>query len=581
MKTIHPIPFAALAFLMFAFGSPHARAQQSIETSDGMLRLVIDMPTETRAGESFSYTIKATNNSDQMTLRNVQLKQEKVKGFTVESVSVQPSQNKANSSKDSESSQSATNSQEQQQGQDQGQQQAQNSQAKMTIDALEPGETRTIEVKAAADEEGQLRTCLEVVSYTPAICLTSKVVRPKLELTKTAPEQANRCRVIELEYTLKNGGTGDVAAIQITDDLGEGLATIEGNQNLKFDIDSLEAGETRKFVARVYARKPGEFSSRAIAKAENSELSSRSQRTTTRVNAAELDVQVTGTERLYGDQLAQFTATVTNRGDADAEDVRVNLQWPDQANLVDLSTVRVKQSSDQNQQSSPQSNQDNRPTTAESRASTDGANGTNGDQNGDAAAEMRMADRTMMIDRLKAGQTAEFTYAIRPGQLKTIPTKVKAHYVCTVSAAEDEAKARSETTSMAMATAKVVRLPALQLVAFDDEDPVSQGSEIAYTIRVWNEGDAPDQNVQIAVNLPEGLEFKKADGPTDHSMEGSKVVFEPIDTLQPGERREYQVMANSIGSGSVRVAAELTSQMLSQPVVAEEPTRLFDRQARR
>ncbi len=38
---------------------------------------------------------------------------------------------------------------------------------------------------------------------------------------------------------------------------------IEGNSTLKFDVDGLKAGDTREFVARVYATRAGAFSSRA------------------------------------------------------------------------------------------------------------------------------------------------------------------------------------------------------------------------------------------------------------------------------------------------------------------------------
>lgn len=54
-----------------------------------------------------------------------------------------------------------------------------------------PGEIRTLVVRAAADKEGELKSCLELTSYTPALCLTSRVVKPELEIVKTAPEEAN------------------------------------------------------------------------------------------------------------------------------------------------------------------------------------------------------------------------------------------------------------------------------------------------------------------------------------------------------------------------------------------------------
>jgi len=89
-----------------------------------------------------------------------------------------------------------------------------------------------------------------------------------------------------------------------------------------------------------------------------------------------------------------------------------------------------------------------------------------------------------------------------------------------------------------MARANIVRLPALQLVAVDDGDPVSSGQEIQYPVRVWNEGDAPDHQVKLKAELPEGLEFVSAQGPTDHSVNGKTVAFKPIKKMNPEHKRK-------------------------------------------
>lgn len=79
--------------------------------------------------------------------------------------------------------------------------------------------------------------------------------------------------MITLTYTVKNGGSGDVGAFTVTDPLGSDLQTIEGNKTLEFKVDGLAAGDTRKFEARVFAVNAGEYSSRAEAKATDSDLS--------------------------------------------------------------------------------------------------------------------------------------------------------------------------------------------------------------------------------------------------------------------------------------------------------------------
>lgn len=551
-RTTH---MAGLAIAMVATAClwTPAMAGESITTGDGLLSMTAELPDQIRMGEEFQYDVKVSNTSDNVTIHDIELKQLKAKGFSVSSTSSPSKKGNKNGKKNSD------------------QQKSQQSDG-MMISILKPGESKTINVKATADKEGQLRSCLAIVNYMPAICLTSKVVKPQLELTKMAPKKVNRCEVIELEYTVKNGGTGDVGPFVVTDSLGKGLATIEGNDKLEFDVDGLSAGDSRKFVARVYASETGEFSSRASAEAENSELNSRSEETTTKVIAADLNVTLDGPSRLYGGQIATFTGNVTNTGNFVAKDVTVDVSWPQASKMMGIGDASMK-SSGQSGSNSKSGNQQ-QPTMANKNKKSDKSGNKNN------KVDMSMSDESFTIASLQPGQTATFQYDVRPGDVQTLPTKVVATYVCTIDAVGDEAAAKSEATAMAMARAEVVRLPALQMVVLDDEDPVAQKSDVVYSIRVWNEGDADDNNVTLTAEIPDGLEFVSASGPSEHSQDGSTVSFDAIKTMQPGDRADYKVIAKSVGDGDVRFTAKLNSDSLEKDVIGEEPTRLFDEQAK-
>lgn len=557
-----------------------AFAQQSVRTGDGLLTIKADMPEEARIGEEFTYEVEVINSSDHVVLHDIKLQQRKAKGLTIESVSMkgeseqqqrQDSQDRSKSGKATKKKSSGDK--DSSKANDNPGKQSKASKDQMAISTLQPGDSRVFVVTATADEEGELRSCLEIASYTPALCLTSQVVKPELELTKTAPKEANRCEVIELTYEVKNGGSGDLGKLTVTDSLGEGLATIDGKNELSFPVDGLAAGETRQFVARVYAQKSGEFSSRAVAKADNSELQSRSKKTTTKVIAADLDARVTGPSRLYGNGLATFTATITNTGNVAAESVDVTVKWPSAANLVDLDDYRLKKNSSKDKSSSQNKNQ-GQPTLAKKQDSQ--PQKKDKDQKQSDSETMQMQSESFVIDRLEAGQTAEFTYAVRTDNLDELPTEVQASYVCSIDSVEDQAKAEAKTTATAMATVTVVRLPALQIAVIDDEDPVKNGSKVQYLITVWNEGEAPDQDVQLTAKLPGNLKFDSADGPTDAKNEGDTITFDPIKTMEPGDRVEYIVTAKPTGTGNARFEATLQSQSLKSKVTSEEPTRLFD-----
>jgi len=572
---------AVVAIATASCFTSNTHAEETITTGDGLLSLTANMPVEVRMGEQFTYSVKVTNASNNVTLHNIELKQLKAEGFSVDSTT---SDAKGSPSKNDIQTKDKNDSEDKGQvskGQvTKGQVNKGNISGQMMIAMLKPGESKTINVTASADEEGELRSCLAVVNYMPAICLTSQVVKPELELTKVAPKRADRCNVIELEYIVKNGGSGDVGPLVVTDTLGKGLSTIEGGSTLTFQVDGLAAGDSRRFVARVYATKPGSFSSRAIAKAQNSELTSRSKETTTEVIAADLAVEVNGPNRLYGEQLARFTGRVINTGNAAAEDVRVNVFWPEACNMVDISAPTIESSNRLPSKSKQQEQEE--PTLSKNAGIANSDTKEKSDANdGDSdKIELAMTDKAFTIGRLEAGQTAVFEYAIRTGDVETLPTKVVARHVCTVDAAVDKANAKSEAVAMAMARADVVRFAAMQMVVLDDQDPVTSKSNVVYSIRVWNEGDANDSNVTMRAELPKGLEFVSANGPTEHSVDGSTVTFKPIKTMEPGARVDYKVIAKSTGDGDVRFTAMLNSKSLKKAVIGEESTRLFAQDAK-
>ncbi|TWT74248.1 DUF11 domain-containing protein [Allorhodopirellula solitaria] len=554
--------------------TPQSSSTTTARTGDGLLSLQADMPQQTHAGESFEYTVTVSNSSDNMTLHDVVLKHRKAEGLTVESVSKQ-----SNATNSSQSEENGSDEQEKSGDQSQKAKESQNGKnnkpKQLKISALKPGESQTFVVKATADKEGDLKSCLEIASYTPAVCLTTTVVKPELELTKKAPKTADRCNVIEIVYSIKNGGSGDVGAMTISDKLGNGLETIDGENSLKFVVDGLSAGDTRSFKARVFATKAGSFSSRATAKATDSDLQSRSKKTTTKVSAADLAVRINGPKKIQGEKTAQFTATVRNTGNVDATDVDVTVMWPEQASLANLGDVSKKKASKQGDESKSDQQQ---PTLAKSGdGNSAGDSDKQGSNEGDNSKSnaTKMAKQSFTIDSLAAGETAQFQYTVQPNDVEKLATKVEALYICDVDAATDREQASAKTTAVAMASVEVVRLPALQIMIIDSDDPVANGDEVTYTARVWNEGDAADSNVQLEMEIPDGLEFVSANGPTEFNQDGGVVTFDAIKSMKAGQREDYKLVAKASGSGSVKVKANLSSKTLDESVSSEEPTELF------
>ena len=107
------------------------------------------VPNQVRLNQPFQYEIRVTNVSD-ATLDDVRIREETPEGLNV------------------------TASQPERQGQGE--------QAGWTIGALKPKESRSIQVSAVAQKQGQLGTCL-LASYQPSLCAAINVVNPLLQVS--------------------------------------------------------------------------------------------------------------------------------------------------------------------------------------------------------------------------------------------------------------------------------------------------------------------------------------------------------------------------------------------------------------
>lgn len=609
-----------------ASGQSPTPGGQSIRTGDGMLSIQANLPEQVRIGEQFTYNVTVQNATDNIALHDIELQHADQGSLTIESVEKQgqdeqPSQTSgeqgaATEPAEPQSADERRSGESQSRAAQPGSQREQvtgfvgnqSSDQSLKIDSLQPGESQTFVVTASVDQEGPVQTCLMITNYRPSICLQTTAIKPELKITKTAPELNQLCEVIELVYTVSNDGTGAVGKFEIRDDLSDGLRTIDDQETLAFTVDELKGGDTRKFVARVYATKTGEFRSRAYAEAVDSDLSARSENVGPEIIGAQLQVDVQGRNAVPSDTPAVFTATVTNTGRAPAENVQVAVHVPENANLRRMSEVQIHQRGSSQREndragdrqagqtsrsqdvaqvqesSDPSVNQGNAgPSAAQrltqgrrsaqqnqtDRGATDDASG----QQSELQAGMRAEEFT--IERLEPGQSAQFDYVLTARNQDKIETSVLARSICSFDNDQDVAYDAASEDSATAAT-RIVRLPGLQVYTLDDVDPAEVGSPVTYTIRVKNEGDAPDQDIQITATLPEQMTLDNADGPTESQQDGATITFQPIDQLNPGEEAEYTLTATVQSAGAVQLKVELVSQSFTSPIETAEPTRLFD-----
>lgn len=607
--------FAAIA-ASFGFNSSLSAQQQrqrmaeetlSIPPSEQLLEISVDAPREARVGQSYDMQVVVRNASSALTLHDIELEastsgpieiqssQMGQAGQTSSQQNDRSGQNAGSGGSQDQSSNQQNQQNQDQQNQNQNQQSAtqqsqnqqsgsqnaasqnssgnQGSKKSWTIKELKPGQTKQIVLTAVGDEQQKGSVCLSVVSYRRSVCIDTQLTKPELSLAKQAPDEAPLCEVVPIVYTVENTGTGDLGPFTIEDSLSEGLRTESGDQKLKFEVSGLDAGETRKFRAEVVPVQRGEFSSRAVAKAQNSDLEQQSKNVTTKVVGPELAVAIDGPNTAYVDRPIDYTVRITNTGNMALDSGMLAMTFPSSAEISQQGDFQqtdnqVSSGSQDGTQGQPQEAQSEQGSSQSQQGSSSGS-GSNSNSNQAQSSQQDVDQRQYEFNRLEPGETIMTTFVLRGVDSEKVDMKAKASFECAVG--ESEAK----TSSVAHTQTQIAQLAALLLTVVDERDPVRVGNEVVYTINVRNQGNSPDENLQITAQLPQKLKFKEASGATSAESDGRKVTFDKVDKITPGEELKWTLRAVGESSGTTQLAVTLQSDGLDQKVQSEEPTQLF------
>ena len=439
------------------------------------------VPNQVRLNQPFQYEIKVTNITD-ATLDDVRIREEVPQGLNI------------------------TASQPERQGE--GEQQG------WEVGALKPKESRTIQVSAVAERQGQLPTCV-LASYQPSLCAAVNVVNPQIEVTKRAPARVDICEDIVFEYSVTNIGSGSTEPVIVREQLPEGLTTQNGNNVIEMDAGVLREGQTKTGRVKIKAAKPGEYRGGAIATSAGG-LRAETGETTTFITQPRLAVNIEAPEQEYVDRPIAYRVTVTNQGDAPARDAVAIVAVPGGTKVVNVGS--------------------------------------------DGRAQRNAVQWALGTLEPQASKTITFTLQAAEGS--TLSTVARASAVCAPEVS-DTAQTRIQT------------IPALVLETVDLADPVRVGENVVYRITVSNQGSGPDNNIRITAKLPPELQYVSARGTTEATAEGQSVRFAPVETLAPGRSATWELTAKGGQGGDVRFEVNLESEALTKPAYENEPTRLY------
>lgn len=379
---------------------------------------------------------------------------------------------------------------------------------------IEPRQERRIRLEMVAEKKGDV-VCNATITTTTVASARFRVSEPQLVVKQTSPENAMIGDTVSVAVSISNPGDGPADNITIRSTLGDGLKHEKGSEFV-YELGSLSAGETRTVNIVCTAIKGGKQSVKTTANSGTLEAQSES---STQITEPKIDVVISGPRLRYLDRTATYVVAVSNPGDAIANNVKVTATTPPGFKF---------------------------------------AGATNGGRHDYATRSIEW-----FVGTLAPGETKEVSYkclAIQAGQ----------HNHVVVAAGQRGLKAEStvETT--------VEGIAAILLEVVDIDDPVEVGADTAYEIRVTNQGSREATNVEIHALVPREMQVRGGQGPTNYRTDGQEVIFAPLPKLAPRADAIYRVFVRGVGVGDVRFRARLISDSLSEPVIEEESTKIYD-----
>lgn len=385
--------------------------------------------------------------------------------------------------------------------------------AHWNLGTLGPRATKTIQARGTTNSPGDLNWCA-TVSFRTLLCASTQIVEPKLELALQVPADVLRCDPIPMRIVVRNTGSGTAENVVVTDTLPADWTATRGETNLVFNAGDLGAGESREFTAQVRSLRTGQFTNRATA----TEVGGLRAEATAGTNVREpvLSVVASGPDFRYLQRPATFQFTVTNQGDAPADN-----------------TVLVNEIS---------------PGMRFINADHDGRSGAN-----------RV---TWNLGTIQPGASRTTSMTFNAMHIGAIMHTTRVTAVCA-----------SAETSAAM---EVRGIPAILLEVIDIDDPIEVGAHETYEIAVTNQGSADDNNIVVTCTLPPEQGYISSSGPTTARVDGRVVRFEPLAHLPPKSKVTYRVVVVGNREGDVRFETTLESDVIISPVRETESTHIYE-----
>lgn len=334
------------------------------------------------------------------------------------------------------------------------------------------------------------------------------VLQPKLEMQIDGPVEVKFGQTRVYTIRLANPGTGPAENVMLTLQ----PLTVGQTPPQPRAIGTLAAGETKEIQIELAAFQAGKMEIRASASA--GELKTESAHRVA-IRRGHLTVAATGPRLKYARTGGVYQVSVTNDGDAPAENVVTTIKLPKGSKYLGG--------------------------TEDARQSSEGLVISAGDL---AAGDQRVYSVQLQLNQEGPNELAAKTTG------------------------------SDELVGEAVAVTQVETIADLRLTLKDPQGPLPINTDVQYEVTILNRGTRAARDIRVVGQFSEGINPVSADG-VPATISGGQALFQPISKLEPGQEITVRINAKATVPGNHVFRTELRCTDPDSRQAAEDTTRFF------
>jgi uncharacterized repeat protein (TIGR01451 family) len=390
-----------------------------------------------------------------------------------------------------------------------------------TLSELPVGQARALSAIVRTTRVGPLANTVQVETAEglrgERIITTDVTAQPQpaLKISVEGPASASLGAAVEYRITLGNSGTEPATGVVLNSQFDAGLEHESQRNTVEARLGTLAPGETQTVPLTLTAKQAGALTNVLTLRADGG--LSESARHTVTVKQPTVSLRNSGPAWRYVGRPAEWSIVVENTGE------------------VPLTNLVVR----------------------------------------DVLAPELTIQAASEGGTAQGGQVTWTIDALVPGAKRTLTVTTLCRSLTPRAVTVASATPAPGIEVKAEASTEIRGLPVVRMKVADRDVSVEVGKTTSYRIDVINAGSLPAEAVQLVAAVPDEMHVVDTNGPTAAKVEGQRVSFPPLASLEPGRTVTYTIEAEARKAGTVWFRAELTSSTLTKPLVEEESTSIL------